>query len=116
MTDRSLPQRLPYFYSVSWNMQSVSHLTNGRDGVKICGGVIWETRYDAPSVPAAMRVQLYRDMLNNSDSRKGREIRARLAELKGKNLFCICPAGQPCHGDVLIELANPELFKAEAVG
>lgn len=31
---------------------------------------------------------------------------ARLGELRGKNLACWCPPGQPCHADVLLELAN----------
>lgn len=26
--------------------------------------------------------------------------------LKGKNLACFCPVDQPCHADVLLELAN----------
>lgn len=31
-----------------------------------------------------------------------------LAELRGKNLACWCPLDQPCHADVLLELANKE--------
>lgn len=27
-------------------------------------------------------------------------------ELRGKNIGCFCKVGDPCHGDVLIELAN----------
>ena len=27
-------------------------------------------------------------------------------ELKGKNLACWCPVGQPCHADVLLKIAN----------
>lgn len=34
-----------------------------------------------------------------------REIRAALA---GKNIACWCPLDQPCHADVLLELANQE--------
>jgi hypothetical protein len=30
-----------------------------------------------------------------------------LAELRGKDLACWCPLDQPCHADVLLELANP---------
>lgn len=30
-----------------------------------------------------------------------------LAPLRGKNLACWCALGQPCHADVLLELANP---------
>lgn len=29
-----------------------------------------------------------------------------LEELRGKNLMCFCPLDQPCHADVLLELAN----------
>ena len=29
-----------------------------------------------------------------------------LAELRGKDLACWCPLDQPCHADVLLELAN----------
>lgn len=28
--------------------------------------------------------------------------------LRGKNLACFCPLDQPCHADVLLELANTE--------
>jgi hypothetical protein len=34
------------------------------------------------------------------------EVLARLPELRGKNLACWCPLDQPCHADVLLELAN----------
>ena len=30
-----------------------------------------------------------------------------VAPLRGKNLACFCPLDQPCHADVLLELANP---------
>lgn len=33
-----------------------------------------------------------------------------LAELRGKNLACWCRLGEPCHADVLIELANAPVF------
>ena len=33
-------------------------------------------------------------------------IRKRVVELKGKDLACWCRLDQPCHADVLIELAN----------
>lgn len=31
----------------------------------------------------------------------------RVKELRGKNLACWCSLDQPCHADVLLELANP---------
>ena len=30
-----------------------------------------------------------------------------ICELRGKNLACWCKLGEPCHADVLLELANP---------
>ena len=30
----------------------------------------------------------------------------RIAELRGKDLACWCPLDQPCHADVLLEIAN----------
>ncbi|KMS57958.1 hypothetical protein V473_07255 [Sphingobium cupriresistens LL01] len=33
-------------------------------------------------------------------------ILAEIANLRGKNLACWCPLDQPCHADVLLEIAN----------
>jgi hypothetical protein len=33
-------------------------------------------------------------------------VRATLSELRGLNLACWCPLNQPCHADLLLELAN----------
>lgn len=33
-------------------------------------------------------------------------LRQMLPQLEGKNLACWCKLGQPCHADVLLELAN----------
>lgn len=32
--------------------------------------------------------------------------REQLAQLRGKNLACWCPLDQPCHADVLLDIAN----------
>ncbi len=37
------------------------------------------------------------------------DILANLPELRGKDLMCWCPLDQPCHADVLLELANGEI-------
>lgn len=34
--------------------------------------------------------------------------------LRGKNLACWCPLDQPCHADVLLQLANAPIEKTEA--
>lgn len=42
------------------------------------------------------------------DSYIGRIIARAPVELRGKNLACWCKPGQPCHADVLLEIANAE--------
>ena len=46
-------------------------------------------------------VDSYRWWIENGNVR-----RYRLHELRGKNLACFCRLDQPCHADVLLELAN----------
>lgn len=42
------------------------------------------------------------DVLANGNGRMREDIKA----LRGKNLACYCPLDQPCHADVLLEIAN----------
>jgi hypothetical protein len=51
-------------------------------------------------------VELYRWRLTEAPMPQCAELRARLEGLRGKNLACWCPLHQPCHADVLLELAN----------
>jgi hypothetical protein len=37
-----------------------------------------------------------------------------LTALRGRDLACWCPLDQPCHADVLLELANPQDTQEEA--
>jgi Domain of unknown function (DUF4326) len=50
---------------------------------------------------AAKAVALYRQYAR--DAFDERDLRACL---RGKNLVCWCPLGEPCHADVLLEMAN----------
>ncbi|ETX26587.1 DUF4326 domain-containing protein [Roseivivax isoporae] len=36
-----------------------------------------------------------------------------IRELRGKDLACWCPLDQPCHADVLLEIANRPLRSVE---
>ena len=47
-------------------------------------------------------VKLYRKWLTGSANR----IDNLIPELRGHDLACWCPLDQPCHADVLLELAN----------
>tara|TARA_B100000965_G_scaffold331170_3_gene295215 strand:+ start:1999 stop:2331 length:333 start_codon:yes stop_codon:yes gene_type:complete len=67
--------------------------------------------YDAAAAVRDFRKWLNRDLTVRSfENVYGKppskaEIRA---ELAGKDLACWCPPGQPCHADVLLEIANVE--------
>ena len=39
--------------------------------------------------------------------------RSEVASLRGKDLACWCPLDQPCHADVLLEIANPVAQETE---
>jgi hypothetical protein len=70
----------------------------------------------AANPEAARRVctEAFRSWIGGSDkwwtgdgSREARaRLRQRLPELRGKDLACWCPLEEPCHADVLLELAN----------
>lgn len=51
-------------------------------------------------------VGFFRQWLENDDD--AADLRKDISLLRGKNLACWCPAGQPCHADVLLELANKQ--------
>lgn len=66
--------------------------------------------WDAPSISRDtacearnFAVEAFRDMCHC-----GRFDLSRAHELKGRNLACWCPLDQPCHADVLLEIANAE--------
>lgn len=68
----------------------------------------WGNPYaETGDCPPNLLVALYRDWIR-SDSRRAAVARKRLPELRGKVLMCWCPLDQPCHADVLLELANPK--------
>ena len=61
------------------------------------------------STPAEA-VTMYREWIESALAREAtrgeNHTRAALNDLRGKNLACWCPLDQPCHADVLLELAN----------
>ncbi|WP_390843710.1 DUF4326 domain-containing protein [Anatilimnocola floriformis] len=59
-----------------------------------------DDKHDRASVVAK-----YREWINGNDA-KAISLRLQLDELRGKDLLCFCPLPGPCHGDVLLELAN----------
>lgn len=59
----------------------------------------WSNPYTLRDHTREEAVALYREHV------RGREAEI-VAELRGRNLSCWCAVGEPCHADVLIEIAN----------
>ena len=57
---------------------------------------------------AAQAVDCFRKDIEDhlANPKAAATMRAALDELRGKNLACFCTLDQPCHADVLLELAN----------
>jgi hypothetical protein len=53
-----------------------------------------------PPLPARLAVQMYRGLTTLGTFPD-------ITPLRGRDLACWCPLDQPCHADVLLELANP---------
>ncbi len=45
-------------------------------------------------------------MLATYESHVRRRLSDKIGELRGKNLACFCKLTEPCHADVLLEIAN----------
>lgn len=55
-----------------------------------------ELRYESMAIELGLPIR----------SKHMRWIAENINRLKGKNLACYCKAGQPCHADVLLSIAN----------
>ena len=82
--------------------------------VKVDRSTRWGNPYklhgDGCPMTAEVAVTLFRRLLQEEH---GWVMRGQLTtvldvkrELRGKTLACWCPMGQPCHADVLLEIAN----------
>lgn len=66
--------------------------------------IVGTLSHDDPPIPLSAEdaVALYRDL--QVDEMRDDDID--FNELRGKDLVCWCPLDQPCHADVLLEIAN----------
>jgi len=58
-----------------------------------------------PEITAESAVSLYREWIERALENHPSTYDA-LQDLRGKNLACFCRLDQPCHADVLLDLAN----------
>lgn len=73
----------------------------------------------SPAVAVAMFRRLLQDQGGFVARVRGQDVHTTVAdirrELTGKDLACWCPAGQECHADVLLQIAN-EAHNVELTG
>lgn len=106
------PVRIQLRRVKGFNLQAESFQANGRPCVKVDRTTPFGNPFRPTLADAATCVRNFREWLNpNNDGRFGMDreaaaMRSRLYYLRGKNLACWCKPGDPCHADVLLEIAN----------
>lgn len=58
------------------------------------------------TLPISEAVEQYRVLLQVRQRDESELLRKWLGPLRGRGLCCWCPLDQPCHADVLLEIAN----------
>ena len=116
MADRT-PVRLQLCRKKGFNLLRLSMETNGLEAVVVDRRTKWGNPcrigmfrdYTAADAVRDYRKWVERDLsVASFDNAFGKPptIEDVQSELGGKNLACSCPLDQPCHADVLLELAN----------
>jgi len=89
------PLRIQLSRTKGWRMPS--------NTVKVDRATKWGNPYPVEGVrTAALAKAAFRLHLATSPALQEMAVR----ELRGKNLACWCKAGEPCHADILLEVAN----------
>jgi len=129
------PARLQLSRAKGFNLQAHSRAINGLEAVNVARPTRWGNPFTARDcrkagyvgssnaiasrVASAFRAWLdsphWRENWDGPESENQRQaILLRIRMLRGKNLACWCKPGEPCHADVLLEIANRPV--CEAVG
>ena len=102
------PVRLRRLRKKGFNLQAASLAFNGRECVIVDRtNRQWGNPFIVGKHGTADEcLQGYRDYLAQAKEASPERFAAELAKLRGKNLACWCASDQPCHVDVLLEMAN----------
>ena len=98
---RRKPRRVVRRRTKSWKMPA-NTVYVGRPSVWGNPFVVGSELIGGEKLSAEKSIALYRQYAREAFNE--RDLRACL---RGKNLACWCPLNQPCHADVLLEMANP---------
>ena len=97
------PVRLQLSRRKGFDLQKLSHRTNGLEAVVVSRPSKWGSPFplkkesDRAKVIARYRAYLHSNAKLKKEARK---------ELAGKNLACWCKPGLPCHAEILLRVAN----------
>ncbi|MEJ6845135.1 DUF4326 domain-containing protein [Sinorhizobium fredii] len=112
------PVRLQLSRRKGFDLQAHSKSINGLEAVHVGRPGPWGNPFVVGKHgEAAYCVDLYKALLAGmlrigadpdveALERTRRFVAENVGELRGKNLACWCKPGAPCHGDVLLEVAN----------
>lgn len=137
MAEAGKPVRLQLSRKRGFNLQALSMATNGLPAVNVARPSVFGNPFTAAGAieagylksadePLANQflVGCFRSWLTQNfgmgepgwwmgpESDRSRAlIMDNIAKLRGKNLACFCEPGEPCHADVLLELANRPIHR-----
>jgi len=113
------PVRIQRKRTKGWRMpeNTVSVTRPGKFGNPFTISDAIESGYATEQTAGAFIVECFRDWIGPTQSgrdwwqgpesdKRRKAILDGVGSLRGKNLACFCPIDQPCHADVLLELAN----------
>lgn len=91
------PQRIQRKRTKGWKMPE--------NTVYVGRPTVWGNGFDHRELGHAQAVKQYRAWLYQH-MQAHTYMEGHVRELRGKNLACWCPMTQPCHADVLLEIAK----------
>lgn len=101
------PIRLQLSRRKGYSLQAAAIAANGLAAVNVARPSAWGNPYRVGEFfTQAEAVEAFRERWDMMLSARKFSARRSLDELRGKNLACWCKPGDPCHADVLLELAN----------
>ena len=103
------PVRLQLSRKKGFNLERWSREVNGLEAVNVARPSRWGNpfragEYRTPTRAVFLFHSQWLDGLNHPLG--GVALRSELRKLASKNLACFCALDAPCHGDILLELAN----------
>jgi len=109
------PVRLQLSRRKGYSLQAATIAANGLPAVIVARPGPWGNPFRVSATrSAAESVAEFRLMMNHALAATNEVMGDRLKTLRGKNLACWCKPGDPCHADVLLELANPSEIRGKS--